>query len=105
MGLERRGNGYYYYKKEREGKQVFSRYVGTGSGIADLYSILSDLDAEQREFDRFERRWEREKAERFEAELSEIEETFNNLITAFLLINGYHQSSSREWRKKRNGKN
>ncbi len=103
MALERRGNGYYYYKKEREGNRVVSRYVGGGS-TANLFSTMSELDAAEREQKRYEKWLMREKAEMFEAELGEIEETFENLVTAFLLVNGYHQTASREWRKKKNGK-
>ncbi len=103
MALERRGNGYYYYKKEREGNRVVSRYVGSRE-TAELFSLLNELDANKRERKRYEKQREREKVEMFEAELCEIEETFENLITAYLLVNGYHQTASREWRKKKNGK-
>lgn len=103
MGMERRGNGYYYYKKVREGRRVFSQYVGNGAGIAEIFSMMIEMDAEQKELERFTKQREREKAERFEAELSEIENAFSNLITACFLVNGYSQTSSREWRKKRNG--
>lgn len=102
MGLERRGNGYYYYKKEREGGKVVSRYVGSGE-TAELISMLDGLEADAREHRRYEKKWEREKAEKFEAELREIECAFENIMTAYFLINGYHQTASREWRKKRDG--
>ena len=101
MGLERRGNRFYYYKKEREGDKVVSRYAGGDS--AELFSMLNELEADRKESERYEKKRERARAEKFEAELCEIEEKFSNLITAFLLINGYHQTESREWRKKRNG--
>jgi hypothetical protein len=102
MGIERRGNRYYYYKKEREGGRVVSRYFGGGS--LGLYSMMGELESDAREQRRYEKQWEREKAEKFEAELSEIEQGFQNLITAFLLVNGYRQTGSREWRRKRNGR-
>lgn len=103
MGFERRGNGIYYYKKEREGERVVSRYVGTGETAA-LFAQLDEMEADKKDYERYKRNRQREETERFEKELSEIEETFDNLITGFLLANGYHQTSSREWRKKRNGK-
>lgn len=103
MGFERRGNRIYYYKKEREGDQVVSRYVGSGE-TASLFAEMDEIQAEENKFKRFEERQRRAKAERFEAELSEIEETFETLITGYFLANGYHQTASREWRRKRNGK-
>lgn len=103
MGFENRGNGSYYYKKEREGGKVVSRYVGSGE-TARLISLMDRFEAEDKAAKRFEQQQSRAKAEQFEQELSEIEQVFDNLITAYLLANGYHQTSSREWRKKRNGK-
>jgi len=96
------GNGTYYYKKEREGGRVVSRYVGGGE-TAYLISQLDRIEAEEKDFKQYEEQQRREKAEKFEAELSEIEETFENLVAAYLLTNGYHQTESREWRRKRNG--
>lgn len=103
MGFERRGNGTYYYKKEREGDKVVSRYVGSGE-TASLFAQLAEMDADEKDYKRYEEQQRKAKAEQFEKELSEIEETFANLIAGYLLANGYHQTSSREWRKKRNGK-
>ena len=103
MALERRGNGIYYYKKEREGDRVVSRYVGKGE-TAYLFAQLDEFDAEKKDSDRYEEQQRREKAERFENELGEIENALSELVTAHLLTNGYHQTDSREWRRKRNGK-
>lgn len=103
MGFERRGNGIYYYKKEREGDKVVSRYVGSGE-TASLFAQLDEMSAAEKDYKRYEEQQRKAKAEQFEKELSEIEETFENLITGYLLANGYHQTSSREWRRKRNGK-
>ena len=103
MGFERRGNRIYYYKKEREGNGVVSRYAGSGE-TASLFAQLDEISAGEKDYKRYEQRKQRKAAEKFEKELAEIEETFDNLITAYLLANGYHQTSSREWRRKRNGK-
>ncbi len=103
MALERRGNGVYYYKKEREGNRVVSKYYGKGE-LASLISQMDEIEADANEYKRYEEQNRREKAERFEKELVEIEAAFKDLITAYLLINGYHQTDSREWRKKRNGR-
>jgi vacuolar-type H+-ATPase subunit I/STV1 len=103
MALEKRNGNYYYYKKEREGKRVVSKYYGKG-GLSSVIAQLNELDAARKEYERFEEQQRREKAEKFEREIAEIENAFNELITAHLLINGYHQTSSREWRKIRNGR-
>jgi FMN-dependent NADH-azoreductase len=103
MGFERRGNGTYYYKKEREGDKVVSRYVGSGE-MAFLMSQWDQIKAYEEEEKRLEKKREREMADRFDSELNEFEKTMENLVAAYLLTNGYHQTSSREWRKKRNGK-
>ena len=102
MGLEQRGNKFYFYKKEREGGKVVSRYAGGGES-AELFSMFDELEADRKADERFKKQLEREKAERFESELTEIEAAFTNLMTAYLLVNGYRQTASREWRKKRNG--
>ena len=41
MGLELRGNGSYYYRKERRGGRVVSVYAGCGLGAA----LGAELDA------------------------------------------------------------
>ncbi len=103
MAYEKRGNSTYYYKKEREGKRVVSKYYGKGE-LASLIAQMDEIEAGSKDYKRFEEQQCREKAEKFEKEIAEIENAFNELITAHLLINGYHQTGSREWRKKRNGR-
>ncbi len=103
MAYEKRGNGTYYYQKERDGKRVVSRYIGRGE-LASIIAQMDEIEAGNKEYKRFEEQKRREKAEKFEREIAEIENAFNQLVTAHLLINGYHQTGSREWRKKRNGR-
>ena len=103
MAYEKRGNSIYFYKKEREGKRVVSKYYGKGE-LASLIAQMDEIEAGSKDYKRFEEQQRREKAEIFEKEIAEIENAFNELITAHLLINGYHQTGSREWRKKRNGR-
>lgn len=103
MAHERRGNGIYYYKKEREGSRVVSKYYGKGE-LANLISQLDEIEANQKNYERFQEQTRRAKAEKFEKEMVEIEAAFKDLIAAHLIINGYHQTDSREWRKKRNGR-
>ena len=40
MALEKRNGHYYYYKKERDGKRVISKYYGKG----ELVSLLAQMD-------------------------------------------------------------
>jgi len=103
MAYEKRGNSIYFYKKEREGNRVVSKYYGKGE-LASLIAQMDEIEADSKEYKRFEEQQRREKAEKFEREIAEIENAFNELITAHLLVNGYHQTGSREWRKKRNGR-
>ncbi len=95
MADEKRGNSTYCYKKEREGKRVVSKYYGKGE-LALLIAQMDEIEAGSKDYKRFEEQQRREKAEKFEKEIAEIENAFNELITAHLLINGYHQTGSRE---------
>jgi hypothetical protein len=74
MGFGTRGNRIYYYKKEREGGRVVSRYMGGGSN-ARLFAELDRMDAEEKDYKLHEEQQRRKEAEKFEALLSEIEET------------------------------
>ena len=58
MGLERRGNGRYFYRKVRCGDRVSSEYVGTG--------LVAAVLAEQHETAQRERRAERRAIEQVE---------------------------------------
>ena len=69
-----------------------------------LIAQFDAIKADEKDYERYEEQKRREKAQQFEKELVEIEAAFNILVTAHLLINGYHRTDSREWRKKRNGR-
>ena len=103
MGLERRGNGLYFYRKERRGKRVVSIYSG-GGYLAQCFDIL---DQQRREEDWLEKKSKKESFEAEKQKLSEIDqivESFGRkadvLAEALFLINGYHKHS-RQWRRKR----
>jgi len=104
MGLEKRGNGVYYYKKRRIGNRVVSEYCGAG----EIGRLMQLLDRERRGEARLEkellkRSFEKEKYR--QSELDEAIDTFCLNAKAFedalFLINDYHVHS-RQWRKKRN---
>ena len=103
MAYEKRGNGIYYYKKKRDGKRVISTYYGKGE-VAFLIVELDEIEADSKDYRQFQEQCRRENAEKFEKELVEIEAAFKDLIAAHFIINGYHQTGSREWRKKGNGR-
>jgi len=105
MGLERRGNNYYYYRKERTGSKVVSVYEGKGS-LAQLMAQFDDLR-------KAEEMVNKESVQKLdEAERARQEEIDNRIDTvcaqasafvdALFLTNGYHKHS-RTWRRKRNG--
>jgi len=103
MGWEERGNGIYYYRKIRDGDTVRSEYVGNGP----LARIASELDNSVRELRDAE--WQLEKIKRaqdddIESQLAAIEGSLKFLTRAHLISLGFSQTSSREWRLSRNGK-
>jgi hypothetical protein len=106
MGLERRGNNYYYYEKERNGDKVRSRNSGKG----EIASILNQMRLWKKDEEDHERqRKGREKAREMQTE-AEIESAVESvceiselLTNAFFLTNGFHQHK-RQWRKKRTDK-
>lgn len=59
MALEKRNGNFYYYKKEREGKCVVSKYYGKGE-LASLIAQMDEIErlekAEEAELQRNNRR-------------------------------------------------
>jgi hypothetical protein len=100
MGLETRRNGnVYYYEKRRVGDKVVSEYLGSG--------IIADLAQRRAEIERTRREAEREKLKRHRMSMAEIDKSLDDfsrlcdaLMTAELLLNGYHQHKG-QWRRRR----
>ncbi|MGB7068163.1 MAG: hypothetical protein WBD22_01600, partial [Pyrinomonadaceae bacterium] len=105
MGLERRGNGYYFYEKKRIGNRVVSTYSGGGE-VARLMHLLDQQRQEEtwHQKDAWKRSLEADK--RDHDAVDQLIDAFcqeaEALETAIFLINGYHKHS-RGWRRKRNG--
>ncbi|MCD9187267.1 MAG: hypothetical protein LUM44_12605 [Pyrinomonadaceae bacterium] len=101
MGLEKRGNNYYYYQKERIGDKVRSVYAGKGD-IALMLHWLNEDRKEQRKYGSL-----RDCIKAEEAELNDALDSFSDIIKVFIdgfyLTNGFHQHK-RQWRRKRNDK-
>jgi hypothetical protein len=98
MGLERRGNNFYFYEKERRGNRVYSVYSGKGD-TALLLSRLNECRREENEGVRDSFRLEAQKHEHIDRLVEQFCESARSLETAMFLINGYHQHS-RQWRRK-----
>jgi predicted negative regulator of RcsB-dependent stress response len=68
MGWEQRGNNRYFYRKERDGSQVKSVYVGRGE-IAHMISQFESSSAELEKLMRTQKSIEADELERVEAAL------------------------------------
>jgi hypothetical protein len=100
MGWEaRERGGLYYYRKEREGSSVRSRYVGAGA-FAALASQLDKLDGEEARAERDAERALRETDERIDEEIAAHGQLVETLAVASLLAAGFH-THKREWRRAR----
>ena len=103
MGLERRGNNYYYYEKERDGDNVRSRYSGKGE-IAYLLHQMTLFRKEEAEIEKqakdSRKRQEMETEAEIDVAVESVCEIGEVLTTAFYLTNGFHQHK-RQWRKRR----
>ncbi len=100
MALEERNGNYYYYKKERDGNRVVSKYYGKG----ELAFLVAQMD----EIERYEKvekaelqRKNREKIEEIDRELSNLEREIKSLTENVLLNLGFYKTRSREWRLKK----
>lgn len=91
--------GKFWYRSEREGGRVVTRYLGAG----DLAAMLAGLDAEAQAVRQAQQAAERtDRAEHAAAEAALIEHgrLARAAMTAALLAGGYHLHS-RQWRKRR----
>lgn len=98
MGLEKRRGQVYYYVKQREGKQVISKYVGKGSFV----EAMAALDEARRRRLAAKREAQAEYM-RLEAVLDEIQTLTQAITRATLLTQGYHTHQG-QWRKRHHGK-
>lgn len=100
MALEERNGNYYYYKKERDGNRVVSKYYGKGK----LASLVAQMD----EIERYEKaekaelqRKNKEQIEKIDRELSNLEQEIKKLTENVLSNLGFYKTRSREWRLKK----
>ncbi|MDB5306886.1 MAG: hypothetical protein JWO38_1088 [Gemmataceae bacterium] len=99
MGLERRKNGFYYYRSVRVGKRVVKRYYGGGK-VAGLIAQYEQLMAEQRKLDKWEKQDREDRRRRRIARIFRLVDRANRRVGKALRAAGWHQHK-REWRKRR----
>ena len=99
MAFEQRGNGVYYYRKERQGGKVKSVYGGGGL----LGACFEALDRESREERAFKQQQRKEAAGAMRAIDRAAKESWKEIRAAHeaaMMAAGYHKHK-RQWRKKR----
>jgi hypothetical protein len=96
MGIERRGDNLYYYRKKRIGDRIISEYVGAG----ELGRMAAEADRVERE----KQSEERLRTEVMGAEIMAEDKVFaeyaglvNTLVQGLLLAEGYHMHKG-QWR-------
>ena len=104
MGLERRGNGYYFYEKKRIGNRVISTYCGRGE-LARLKQLLNQDRRNESKVEKESKNQSFETDRQNQAEIDQVIESFSEIAKGFedalFLMNGYHVHE-RQWRRKRN---
>jgi hypothetical protein len=99
MGWEKRGNGTYYYRKEREGSRVRSLYVGGGQTAA----LIAQLEMMRREKRAEKRNTYLRQVSEFQAQDAIVEAAcrmIDGVLEAALIVAGFH-THKRQWRKMR----
>ncbi len=99
MGWENRSGRLYYYRKEREGSQVKSIYVGRG----EMAQIVAQLQSSSPVLEKLARQNATSKmmqSEVAEATLDQTADLIHLLTQAVLLACGFH-THKRQWRKMR----
>ncbi len=100
MALEERNGYYYYYRKEREGNRVVSKYYGRGE-LASLVAQMDEIERQEKAQKAELQRKSREKQEKIDCDLSNLEQKIKELTENVLLNLGFYKTRSREWRLKK----
>jgi hypothetical protein len=99
MALEKRARNYYYYKKERDGKRVVSKYYGRGE-LAFLVAQMDEIEREEKEIKTLEYLRFRQETEAIDREIDFYESKVKEIMMETLLSMGFYKTKSREWRLK-----
>ncbi len=100
MALEKRNGNYYYYKKERDGNRVVSKYYGKGE-LANLIAQMDEMERQGKEFESEKQKKNLRKLEQIDRDLSEFEQNIKVLIEVYLTDKGFYKTTSREWRHRK----
>ena len=100
MGWEQRGNNRYFYRKERDGSQVKSVFVGRGE-IAHMVAQLQSSSPLLERFARSMKSPQQVQQEKAEAALEQASDLIELITQASLLSAGFH-THKRQWRRMRN---
>lgn len=101
MGMERRGNGRYYYRKERKGGRVVSTYMGGGE-IGVLYAELDALERAERAEQQAAEAAERAAWQEVRQAVEPVASLAGQAAAALLTAQGYHRHKG-QWRRRRHG--
>jgi hypothetical protein len=102
MGFESRGSNSYYYRKQRVGGRVVSRYVG-GGDVGRLSAKLDAADRAEEEARRARDRGEHEAEEALDELLDALGSALRMAAACELIAAGCH-SHNGQWRVIRGGK-
>src|SRR4051812_45125771 len=102
MGWERRGKGWYYYRKRKVGRRVVSEYVGAGSGLfGPLRALIAEETLALRAATRAARAGARAALESAAAEDGAWFDRLESVTREALEAAGYRQHERGKWRKRR----
>ena len=99
MALEERNGNYYYYKKERDGKRVVSKYYGKGE-LPSLVAQLDEIEREEKYHEALENLKFKQETEAIDREIALYESQVKEITADALLSLGFYKTNSREWRFK-----
>ncbi|HWD39460.1 MAG TPA: hypothetical protein VG944_11465 [Fimbriimonas sp.] len=100
MGLERRGNGFAYYRKRRIGDRVVSEYAGCGQ-MALIIHKMDQLDREQAKLNKQQQTAGDEEEIADELQLIEYCESVGQAISSVIEESGYHRQNRGPWRRRK----
>jgi hypothetical protein len=93
-------HGRYYYRSERDGARVRSRYLGYGTD-AELIAKLEALQQAEATAARESWRQQQEAMAQEDRQITAIDTVIEMLAHACLTAAGYHRHHCGEWRKRR----
>ncbi len=91
--------GRYWYRSQREGRQVRTEYLGAGP-LVDALVAIGDLERQQRELLREEQRGRRAEIAALDRKVDAAGDALRLLVRACLLAHGYHTHKG-QWRRRR----